>query len=223
MAQESSRISQKAVRLTAFLNRIVRAVAKHWLSIVNFVMAMQASLPLVPPILMATGHTSAARLIYTLFKPLCHQLPERSFFLFGPQLSYTLDELEHAIGPDVPLRYIGDASLGYKVAVCQRDIATFVAILLAGLAFIPLRRRLNPLPFKAFLLFCVPMAIDGFGQLFGLWESTWSSRVFSGALFGVACVWLAYPYVEAGMRDVLRVTSSERDVENGKEQRWPRS
>lgn len=211
MGQGSSGVSQKAVRLAAFLNRIVHAVARHWLLIVNFVMALQAGLPLIPPVLMATGRVSAARFVYTLFQPLCHQLPERSFFLFGPQFSYTLDELERFIGPDVPLRYIGDLSIGYRMAVCQRDIATFVAILLAGLAFIPLRHRLKPLPLKAFLLFCIPIAIDGFGQLFGFWESTWWSRVASGALFGVACVWLAYPYIEAGMRDVLKVISSERD------------
>ncbi len=209
MTQGPSRVSSPFVRLTAFLNRIVHVVAKHWLLIVNSVMTLQASLPLVPPVLMATGHVSAARLIYRLFQPLCHQLPERSFFLYGPQFSYSLDELERLIGPSVPLRYIGDLSLGYKMAVCQRDIATYLAILLAGLAFIPLRHRLKPLPLRAFLLSCIPMAIDGFGQLFGFWESTWWSRVTSGALFGAACVWLAYPYVEAGMRDVLRVISSD--------------
>jgi uncharacterized membrane protein len=211
MNQGSSRVSQKAVSLAAFLSRIVHVVAKHWLLIVNFVMALQAGLPLIPPVLMATGHVSAARLIYGLFQPLCHQLPERSFFLYGPQFSYRLDELERFIGPGVPLRYVGDPSLGYKMAVCQRDIATYVAILLAGLVFILLRHRLKPLPLKAFLLFCIPIAVDGFGQLFGFWESTWWSRAASGALFGAACVWLAYPYVEAGMRDVLRVTSSERN------------
>ena len=211
MSQRSSWISQKVVHLAALLNRIVHVVAKHWLFIVNSVMALQAGLPLNTPVLMATGRVSAARLIYTLFQPLCHQLPERSFFLFGSQFSYTLNELERFIGPDVPLRYIGDPSIGYKMAVCQRDIATYVAISLAGLAFIPLRHRLKPLPFKAFLLFCIPIAIDGFGQLFGFWESTSWSRVASGALFGVACVWLAYPYIEAGMRDVLKVISSERD------------
>ena len=54
------------------------------------------------------------------------------------------------------------------------------------------------------------MVIDGSGQLFALWESTWWSRVLSGSLFGVACVWLAYPYIEAGMSDVLRTLLSER-------------
>ncbi len=210
MSEKSRTVSNWAARLVALLNRLVYFVAKHWLLMVNAVLALQATLPAVPPILMVTGHTSAARLLYTLSRPLCHQLPERSFFLFGPQFSYNLGELKRLVGPDVPLRYIGDPALGYKMAVCQRDIATFAAMFLAGLAFTSLRRRLKPLPIRAFVLFAIPMATDGFGQLFGLWESTWWSRVVSGVLFGVACIWLAFPYVESGMNDVRRTLASDR-------------
>ncbi len=85
----------------------------------------------------------------------------------------------------------------------------FMAMLIAGLAFGLLRSRIRPLSIKAFLLLCLPMAVDGFGQLFTLWESAPWSRVPTGALFGLACVWLAYPYIEAGMKDVLRVTEPE--------------
>lgn len=196
-------------RITAILNRIVYAVAKHWLLTINAAMGLYAALPAMPPVLMAAGHTSVARLIYALFVPLCHQLPERSFFLFGPQATYTLDELERLIGSNVPLRYIGSPALGYKMAVCQRDIVVYVTALLAGLAFALFRRRLRPLSVRAFVLFCIPMAIDGLGQLLALWDSTWWSRVVSGALFGVACVWLAYPYIETGMNDVLSVVEKE--------------
>jgi len=196
-------------RLVTVLNRIVYAVAKHWLLMANAVIALYAALPALPPILMAAGHESAARLIYTLFQPLCHQLPERSFFLFGPQFTYTLEELKHLIGPSVPLRYVGSPALGYKMAICQRDVAIFSAMLLAGLAFALVRGRLQPLSIRAFVVLCIPIAFDGLGQLVALWESTWWSRVLSGALFGVACVWLAYPYIESGMGDVLRVTERE--------------
>jgi len=210
MSESSNKAPHSAARITSLLNRLVYLVAKHWLLLANAVMTLHAALPALAPVLMATGYTSAARLIYSLFRPLCHQLPERSFFLFGPQFSYTLEELERLVGPDVPLRYVGSRTIGYTMAVCQRDMATYVAILLAGLAFVLVRRRLKPLPIKAFLLFCVPMVVDGSGQLFALWESTWWSRVLSGSLFGVACVWLAYPYIEAGMSDVLRTLASER-------------
>jgi uncharacterized membrane protein len=68
--------------------------------------------------------------------------------------------------------------------------------------FALVRHRLKPLSIKGFLAMIAPMGIDGTGQLIGLWESTWWSRLVTGALFGVACVWLLYPYLERGMREV---------------------
>ncbi|MBC7262435.1 MAG: DUF2085 domain-containing protein [Chloroflexi bacterium] len=207
-----------ALRIAALLTRIVAIVARHWLFLISTALAIEALLPVLAPVLMATGHASAARLIYTLCSPFCHQLPERSFFLFGQQTTYTLHELQLLIGPDVPLRYVGNPAIGYKIAVCQRDIATYLALFTASLAFIPLRHRLRPLPIPIFILLCVPMAIDGLGQLFMLWESTPYSRVISGALFGIACIWLAYPYIEAGMQDVARTlgqTQASASQSNG--------
>jgi uncharacterized membrane protein len=157
---------------------------------------------------MATGHTEAATLVYTLFSPLCHQLPERSFFLFGPQLTYTLQELEDLTGGSVPLRYIGSPTVGYKMAICQRDVAIHVSIWLSGLLFALVRRRLRPMSLLTFAVLCVPMFLDGLGQLLGLWQSPWWTRVLTGVLFGTACVWLSYPYIEAGMRDVRSITES---------------
>ncbi len=190
-------------RVTAILSHIVHTVAKHWLLMVNTVFTLYAGLPALAPTLMAAGYPSAARVIYTLFLPSCHQLPERSFFLFGPRLTYTLEELETLTGASVPLRYVGSPALGYKVAVCERDTAVYLALLLAGMAFALLRRRLRPVPIRIFALLCLPIVADGLGQLIGLWVSSWWSRVASGTLFGIACVWLAYPYIEAGMKEVL--------------------
>ena len=102
----------------------------------------------------------------------------------------------------MPQRWVGNADIGYKVAVCQRDVAIYVAMTVAGFAYHPLRRLVKPLPVKWFLALLLPMAVDGFGQLFGLWTSTPWSRVITGALFGLAAVWLAYPYMEQGMREV---------------------
>jgi len=194
-----------ASSISVILNRLVHAFAKHWLFATNAIVAASVGLPVLAPALMARGYESAARAIYTLFGPFCHQLPERSFFLLGPQLTYSLQELEQLIGAEVPLRYIGDPALGFKMALCQRDIALYLAVLVFGLAFGLLRGRLRPLPLKLFVLLSIPITLDGAGQLLALWESTWWSRVLSGALFGMACAWLAYPYIESGMRDVLRV------------------
>ena len=106
------------------------------------------------------------------------------------------------LGGLVPQRYMGEQGIGFKMAVCQRCMGIYLAMLLAGLAFVWLRRRLRPLSFKLFGLMMVPVGIDGLGQLLGLWTSPWWSRVITGGLFGLACAWLAYPYLERGMEEV---------------------
>ena len=86
--------------------------------------------------------------------------------------------------------------------------------MLSGLLFGLLRGRLRPagrplpkLPLWGYALLLVPLAIDGGTQLIGWHESTWPLRLITGVLFGAATVWLAYPYVQDAMDDVLRSTA----------------
>jgi len=194
--------------VTAVLGRIVHTISWHWLLLFNTAIGIFAFLPILAPILMVTGHARWGRFIYAFLGLSCHQLPERSFFLFGPRLAYALNQLEHLLGPSVPLRYIGDTATGFKMAVCERDIAIYLAMFLAGMVFALVRHRLQPLSWKGFVVLCVPMAVDGLGQLFGFWESTPWSRVVTGSLFGVAWIWLAYPHVETAMRLVPQALES---------------
>jgi uncharacterized membrane protein len=152
--------------------------------------------------LLYAGFEVPGRLIHLGFWPLCHQLPERSFFLFGEQTVYSYEQIGAVLGGSVPNRFQGNEALGFKLAMCQRDMAIFGAALLAGLAFNLVRGRLRPLSWRGLALMSLPMAIDGFGQLFGLWSSTWVSRLVTGGLFGVAGVWLLYPYVQEAMSQV---------------------
>jgi uncharacterized membrane protein len=189
-------------RVSLVVTRFMRWFSAHWLLVANLALAIYIGLPALAPVLIHAGHERAAGLIYTLFSPLCHQLPERSFFLFGEHAVYHYGELSHTLGGFVPSRYIGNAELGFKVAVCERCVSIYGIGLQAGLLFALVRHRLKPLSIKGFLAMIAPMGIDGTGQLIGLWESTWWSRLVTGALFGVACVWLLYPYLERGMREV---------------------
>jgi uncharacterized membrane protein len=164
-----------------------------------------------------------ARVIHLMYRPLCHQLPQRSFFLFGPQLTYRLEELADRLGPaftDAPWSgaFAGSAELGYKMALCQRDIAIYAAIAAAGLIYGLLRRRwrVRPLPWWAYLGFgVIPMLVDGGYQWISYavtlllpgsplmpHETTPMLRVVTGGLFGLCTVWLAYPHVEDTMADV---------------------
>lgn len=114
----------------------------------------------------------------------------------------------------------GNMQMGYKTAICQRDIAIWVALLFGGLVYsLPnVRRHLRPVPWWLYVLLgLAPIGIDGFSQLLsyplpplwqtGLWplrETTPFFRTLTGALFGLMNAWLAFPYLEESAREVDR-------------------
>jgi uncharacterized membrane protein len=232
-----------AGRISGAVDRVAAGLAKHWLAVFNTIVAVFVAVPFLAPVLMHLGSTrscapctAAGRVIYVVYSPFCHQLPERSYFLFGPQKTYALNELEARgvlpAGLNILqrqfLRYQGAPDLGYKVALCERDIAIFGSLLLGGLLFGLARsilhrrgREVPRLPVWAYLLALAPIAIDGVSQLIGLRQSNWVLRSITGALFGLATVWLAYPYVQEAMDDVVRTSRGEkasgarRDVRTG--------
>lgn len=201
--------------LVLFLDRQIYRLAKYWLAVFNLLIGSYMFLPLLAPVLMAYGAPQVGRLIYTVYRPACHQLPERTFFLFGPRMTYTLEEL-WALGlltpnDDIFARqlFLGAAEIGYKMALCERDFAMYGGMLVAGLAFGLVRKRLRPLSFLGFLLSLVPLAIDGGTQLFMLRESNWFLRTLTGGLVGVAAVWMLYPHLETAFADV-RVQANDK-------------
>jgi uncharacterized membrane protein len=232
-----------AGRIAGAVDRVAAGLARHWLAVFNTIVAVFVFVPFLAPVLMHLGSTTtcapctaAGRLIYLVYSPFCHQLPERSYFLFGPQKTYGLNELEARgvlpAGLNILqrqfLRYQGAPDLGYKVALCERDTAIFGSLLLGGLLFGLARsilhrrgREVPRLPVWAYLLALAPIAIDGVTQLIGLRESNWVLRTLTGAIFGLATVWLAYPYVQEAMADVLRTSQegkasgARRDVRTG--------
>jgi len=201
------------IRITHWLTLLLRWVSTHWLLMVNLAIGVYVGLPILAPVLAHAGHQRAANLIHLVFRPLCHQLPERSFFLYGRQWVYSYAELSQMLGEMVPPRYQGGPGIGFKVAICQRCVAIYLTMLAVGLLFAWIRGRLKALSVKQFGITLVPMTIDGLGQLFGLWTSTWWSRLFTGGLFGLGCLWLTYPHLERGMSEVRR--ESERSLREG--------
>ncbi len=211
------------------IDRWVVQLARHWLFVFNLVVGLFIAFPFLAPVLMHVGATGVARVIYAAYSPTCHQLPERSYFLFGPSAVYSEGQLDElgvlprglSILQRQLLRFNGTEATGYKVAVCERDVAIYGAILLGGLVFARFRTwrgrakgALPKLPLWAFALLIAPMAVDGLTQLVGLRESDWLFRTGTGALFGLALVALAYPYVEEAMRDIM--ASSGRSAEGHK-------
>ena len=195
-----------ARRVTRIVTPFICWFSAHWLLLANAALVLYLGLPLFAPLLMRMRYEGLAEGIYFIFRPMCHQFPERSFFLFGDQLVYSYDQLAQRLGGFVPRRYVGAPGFGYKIAVCQRDVAIYGAMLIGSILFDRVRSRLSPLPIRWFAAMVAPLAIDGTGQLLGFWSSTWLSRVLTGGLFGLSILWLALPYLERGFREVHQTT-----------------
>ena len=114
-------------------NRATLWLARCWLFLLNLGMGTYVAGTLAAPVLMRLGLAGPARLVYTLYSFVCHQLPERSYFLFGPNGVNTYSRAQViAWGADpAHLRgFVGNAQVGFKVGIAERDTAMYVAFFL---------------------------------------------------------------------------------------------
>jgi uncharacterized membrane protein len=198
----NERLQELSRRVGRAATRLVIVAGRHWLAFVNLAFALILTVQLGAPWLMEHGQERLGRLIYLANYPLCHQLPERSFFIGGPRFWYTLSEMRFSAGSDIPLRWLGNSQLGFKVAVCERCMAINVAFLAFGLLFALVRSRLKGkgIPWQVAVALIVPLAVDAGIQLVGLLESDWIRRSITGALFSLAMVAFVYPVVDQALR-----------------------
>ncbi len=208
-------------------------LSKHYLTVLNLFILLYVGLPFLAPTFMKAGAPIPAQVIYKIYSPLCHQFGFRSFFLFGDQSYYPLSEagvsgaktFEQITGLDdldnpasfsrfEARQFVGNENVGYKVALCERDVAIYGALLLFGIIFGFTGRRLPPLHWFLWILIGIgPIALDGFSQLFSQFNWPWLAslvpyrestpllRVLTGGLFGWMTAWYAYPYMEESMRE----------------------
>jgi len=207
-------------------------LSRHYLALFNLFLLLYVGLPFLAPVSLRMGWTGLANAIYKVYSPLCHQLAFRSWFLFGLQPYYPR-EVAHL--PDIAsyeavtglnsqdlararaltggeaVGY-GAGALGYKVALCERDVAIYGSMLLFGLVFALTGRRWKSLPWYLWVVVgLLPIAVDGLSQLPGLipffsrWalvrESTPLLRTITGFLFGWTTMWYLYPIIEENMRE----------------------
>lgn len=179
----------------------IAGALRRWLVAANVAVAVFVALPFLAPTLLVSGYDGPANLIYAAYHAVCHQWAFRSYFLFGPELTYDHATLSGLVGESGPFRFVGSPELGYKVAFCERDVAIYLAVLATGLVY-GWRRGPSPgaiqgLSMTAYALLILPMAIDGFTQLFMWRESSVELRTLTGVLFGAASVWVIYPRIDA--------------------------
>ena len=136
-----------------------------WLVSVATVLVI-VSLILAAPIAAAGGHNGLAFAIYRAFGTLCHQMPERSYFIDG-----------------------------HKFAVCSRCTGIYFGFAFTLLLY-PLVRSLRNTstpPRSLLILATLPLAIDFSLTFFGFWENTHTSRLLTGALLGSVSVFYVMP------------------------------
>lgn len=206
-------------------------IARHYMAFLNILVMVYFTLPFLAPVLMQAGAVRQARLIYSIYGTTCHQLAFRSWFLFGEQSVYpraaagipellTYEQLtnNHPEDLDSARAFVGDENSGYKIALCQRDMAIYGSILLFGLLFVASGRSIRGLPWYLWILLAlVPIGVDGVGQLVSqpplslipYRESTPFLRTFTGFLFGFTTAWFAYPIVEETMTDTRRIMEAK--------------
>lgn len=214
--QQNSKLSPGSLRMIRFVDEIVLRIAKYWIALAATGLIIFIGLPLLAPILMNAGLVEPAGWIYSVYGLTCHQLAYRSYFLFGDQAAYTVGELQNHLHVDNPSLdlffwrgFTGDAQAGYKVALCERDMAIYTTLLLLVLGY-GIARRFRPiksLPLRWFLIvFIPPIALDGLSQLFGFRESNPLFRTLTGSWFALGCAWLVLPVVDEAMRDLYAQT-----------------
>jgi uncharacterized membrane protein len=198
-------------------------LSKHYLALFTVLIFLYVSIPFLAPVFMKVGLTTPANIIYRAYGYVCHQFAFRSWFLFGPQIAYPrveagvrdLVSYQQATGLNgldllTARAFTGNQQMGYKVALCERDVAIYLGILLFGIFFALVRKKLEikPLHWVLWILIAIiPIGVDGFSQLFSqpplniipFRESTPTLRVLTGFLFGFFSAWFGYPYVEESM------------------------
>lgn len=181
--------SQTRSRLVVAVDDFAASIERHFLGLLIGGMLVVTLLPFLAPVLMAVDWTSAGTLLYMLYTPFCHQLPQRSWFLFGEKLTYTLAEINQVYPSTDPwqLRFFyGTPAMGWKVAWSDRMLSFYTMTPVFGLLYAALKNRTRmaqigridadkirenqwvprhprsiPISWRVLVLALLPIALDG--------------------------------------------------------------
>ena len=172
----------------AWVDRGARTIIRHWLFVVNSMAVLYAVLPWAGPVLENAGYTRLGQLIFSMYRTLCHQLPERSFFVGTSQVCY-----------------------------CHRCTALYTAIALTGLLYGAIRWR-RPISNAMLGWAALPMLLDGLRHVAsdyvpglvlrsaadGAGSLNFWLRIITGTIFGVAAVLWLHPRMHQTFAEASR-------------------
>lgn len=126
----------------------------YFLTLVGIV-SLLALIVLAP--FFASRGFSMAGLIYSVFSPICHQIPSRCFILFG-----------------------------YPMAVCSRCLGIYLGFFI-GIVLFPFVQGFSKISVpktEVFVLVTLPIVVDTAGNFFSFWMTPGWFRLVLGAVWG---------------------------------------
>jgi uncharacterized membrane protein len=142
----------------------------YWAHMLTVILGTLVLIAIAVPFLSYLGMDAIAKPLFYALHYVCAQIPAHSFYV-----------------------------LGHQLGLCARNFSIYASMFLGSLAFVLSKKRLPGIPWWIWLLFMVPMALDGISQMFGLRESTWYLRIITGTLFGLGNVWFALPLMQKSL------------------------
>lgn len=158
-----------AAAIEARINRYVAFFLRHWVAAASIWAGLIVAGAIVTPLLAANGFDTLSWAMYKLYRVICPQQPDHSWFIAG-----------------------------HKMGFEQRDTAMFAAGAIAGPLYL-LAKRLGfgGISGRTMLVFQIPILIDVFSQVFGFRDSDGFWRSLTGTIAVWAIVAWIYPRLDA--------------------------
>ena len=99
-----------------YFSKAIHHISQNWISLFRISYGLFAGLPFLAPVFMQIGWDTLGQSIYGIYAFLCHQLPQRSFFLFGKATMYPLQDIQavwaQSNDPLILRQNIGESAVG---------------------------------------------------------------------------------------------------------------
>ena len=165
---ERTVVTGRKRQLVIFLQKLILVLATYWYFVAIMSAVVILALAFLAPAFMSTGQIETGQAIYRLLAPHDHQLPQRSYFLFGEDggiHTYSLAQILAWGADENNLRaFVGNAKIGYKTGLNHRMIAIFTGLCIGGLIW-QLAGERPRLRFIPFLLLALPLLLDGLSHM----------------------------------------------------------
>lgn len=161
-------VTGRTRQVVIFIQKSILYLARYWFLIACVLAWLVLALGILAPVFMAADMPDAARWSYDALAPHNHQLPQRSYFLFGETGGIQTFSKEALIAqganPDNLEAFVGNPEIGYKMALNHRMTAIFVALLFGGLGW-GLAGGRPRISFMWLVVMALPLLVDGISHM----------------------------------------------------------